>query len=131
MGDSFLRGIWVDCGTSRVQKTASQNKSSFPVGGKRNEMLEVGTPNLMFPLCRARVDTRRPKVTPIRLSWLLRARPSATLHEIQGLLRRANLLVMLPGRGAVRQGFLATEWSCLIVRMDFSFAVCGSRGHSA
>jgi hypothetical protein len=28
---------------------------------------------------------------PIRLPWRLRARPSATLHEIQGLLRRANL----------------------------------------
>jgi hypothetical protein len=25
-------------------------------------MLKVGTPNLMFPLCRARVDTRRSKV---------------------------------------------------------------------
>ena len=40
---------------------------------------------------------------PIRLSWLHRARPSATLHEIRGLLRRANLGSESTGEGALRQ----------------------------
>src|SRR5215467_3873622 len=35
---------------------------------------------------------------PVRLPWRLRARPSATLHEIQGPLQRADLSLMIQSR---------------------------------
>jgi hypothetical protein len=54
-------------------------------------MPELRTPNLMFPVSGRELTPGDRDLLPIRLSWLLRARPSATLHEIQGLLRRANL----------------------------------------
>ena len=52
-------------------------------------MLKESAPRISCPpFYRARVDTGRPGyMIPIRLSWLHRARPSATLHEIQGLLK--------------------------------------------
>jgi len=66
-------------------------------------MLELGTPNLMFPHIGRELTPGNRNYLSIRLSWLLRARPSATLHEIQGLLRRANLTTMLPtGRSFVK-----------------------------
>jgi hypothetical protein len=55
-------------------------------------MLKVQHLELHVPRFRARVDTGRPGyMIPIRLSWLHRARPSATLHEIQGLLNKSKL----------------------------------------
>ena len=51
------------------------------------------------PRFRAGVGTwRSGYMIPIRLPWRHRARPSATLHEIQGPLRRANLCIMLQRR---------------------------------
>src|SRR5436305_12599046 len=40
---------------------------------------------------------------PVRLPWRLRARPSATLHEIQGQLRRADWYTNDTRLGRVRQ----------------------------
>jgi len=54
-------------------------------------MPELRTPNLMFPVSGRELTPGDRNYLSIRLSWLLRARPSATLHEIQGLLLRANL----------------------------------------
>src|SRR5271167_3691643 len=52
------------------------------------------------PRFRAGVGTwRSGYMIPIRLPWRHRARPSATLHEIQSSLRRANLFTMLQRRG--------------------------------
>jgi len=48
---------------------------------------------------------------PIRLSWLHRARPSATLHEIRGLLRKANLESEFTVRMSVRQVVPVTDGS--------------------
>jgi len=48
------------------------------------------------PRFRAGVGTwRSGYMIPIRLPWRHRARPSATLHEIPSLPRRANLSFML------------------------------------
>jgi len=45
---------------------------------------DISHPESHVPRYRARVDTSQPGyMIPIRLSWLRRARPSATLHEIQ------------------------------------------------
>ncbi len=56
--------------------------------GRRNtgagSLEALRAPNLMFPVADAfqeRVDTGTK--CSVRLSWRLRARPSATLHEIQ------------------------------------------------
>src|SRR5881398_393925 len=38
-------------------------------------------PNLMFPV--SRIELTPVRACSVRLSWRLRARPSATLHEIQ------------------------------------------------
>jgi hypothetical protein len=61
-------------------------------------------PNLMSPVSGPRVGTWRSRyMIPIRLPWRLRARPSATLHEIQGQLRRANWCIHDKDSRAVRQ----------------------------
>src|SRR6185437_4100463 len=57
---------------------------------------EPAIPNLMFP------GFPRRELTPVRLcsvrvSWRLRARPSATLHEIRPVLRRMEYLVCTTG----------------------------------
>ena len=55
-------------------------------------MLKMRHPKSHVPRSfRARVDTGDRDYLPIRLSWLHRARPSATLHEIQGLLKMSKL----------------------------------------
>jgi hypothetical protein len=49
-------------------------------------------PESHVPRFQERVGTKQlGYMIPVRLPWRRRARPSATLHEIQGLLRRANL----------------------------------------
>src|SRR5262249_54490082 len=69
----------------------------FPGDRKmRTGSAENSLPESHVPRFLERVDTSQSKLASIRLSWLLRARPSATLHEIQGLPRRADLPSMLP-----------------------------------
>src|SRR5438128_11094700 len=61
-----------------------QNPFSREIGKRGYEVLNVSHPESHVPRYRARVDTSQPGyMIPIRLSWLRRARPSATLHEIQ------------------------------------------------
>jgi len=62
-------------------------------------------PNLMFPrfVPGESWHLQQGYMIPIRLPWRLRARPSATLHEIQGLSRRANPVSMLQTDALVRQ----------------------------
>jgi len=62
-------------------------------------------PNLMFPrfVPGESWHLQQGYMIPIRLPWRLRARPSATLHEIQGLPRRANPVSMLQTDALVRQ----------------------------
>ena len=70
-------------------------------------MLEynVRIPNLMSPVSGSRVGTWRPRcMIPVRLPWRLRARPSATLHEIQGQFRRADWSVNHINSQGSRQG---------------------------
>ena len=59
-------------------------------------MPEFRTPNLMFPLCRVRVDTGRPEVTfRSGCRGFLGLVPQPLCMKSYGLLRRANLIVML------------------------------------
>src|SRR4051812_25166141 len=67
-------------------------------------LIDSRIPNLMSPVSGPRVGTWRSRyMIPIRLPWRLRARPSATLHEIQGQLRRANWFINDKDSSAVRQ----------------------------
>src|SRR5205823_13150422 len=67
-------------------------------------LIDSRIPNLMSPVSGPRVGTWRSRyMIPIRLPWRLRARPSATLHEIQGRLRRANWCINDKDGRAVRQ----------------------------
>ena len=59
----------------------------------------------MSPLCRARVDTGRPENEFLSgCRGFVGGSSLATLHEIQGLLRRANLM-MVPGETGLVKGF--------------------------
>src|SRR4051812_6989242 len=67
-------------------------------------LIDSRIPNLMSPVSGPRVGTWRSRyMIPIRLPWRLRARPSATLHEIQGQLRRADWCINDKDSSAVRQ----------------------------
>ena len=68
------------------------------------------TPESHVPRCRARVDTILPFCAG-RLSWRHRARPSATLHEIQACPLGANLNVFLVSQAGRGRKMPRSEWT--------------------
>src|SRR5258707_4870183 len=81
-----------------------------------------------FPRFPAGVGTwRAGYMTPIRLPWRHRARPSATLHEIPSLPRKANLSIILQRRMGFVNSFVNAGQEKFVPGACDQYTLC-SRG---